>query len=101
MILCRRLTLVVALLFLYMGIVVAQTRVSGIVISAEDNEPLIGAIVTVDGSKTRTVTDVDGKFNISVPNTNSVVVFSMVGMRSKKSGQADARSRCNRYPTDG
>ena len=84
MILCRRLTLVVALLFLYMGIVVAQTRVSGIVISAEDNEPLIGAIVTVDGSKTRTVTDVDGKFNISVPNTNSVLVFSMVGMRSKK-----------------
>ena len=84
MILCRRLTLVVTMLFLYIGVAIAQTRVSGIVISAEDSEPLIGAIVTVEGSKTRTVTDIDGKFTISVPNTNSVLVFSMVGMHSKK-----------------
>lgn len=84
MILCRRLTLVVTMLFLYIGVAIAQTRVSGIVISAEDSEPLIGAIVTVEGSKTRTVTDIDGKFTIPVPNTNSVLVFSMVGMHSKK-----------------
>lgn len=84
MILCRRLTLVVTMLFLYIGVAIAQTRVSGIVISAEDSEPLIGAIVTIEGSKTRTVTDIDGKFTISVPNTNSVLVFSMVGMHSKK-----------------
>ena len=84
MILCRRLTLVVTMLFLYIGVAIAPTRVSGIVISAEDSEPLIGAIVTVEGSKTRTVTDIDGKFTIPVPNTNSVLVFSMVGMHSKK-----------------
>lgn len=84
MILCRRLTLVVTMLFLYIGVAIAQTRVSGIVISAEDSEPLIGAIVTIEGSKTRTVTDIDGKFTIPVPNTNSVLVFSMVGMHSKK-----------------
>ena len=84
MFLCRRLSLVLAGLFLYVGMAMAQTKISGTVISAEDSEPLIGAIVTVEGTKTRVVTDVNGKFTISAANSNPVLVFSMVGMRTKK-----------------
>ena len=73
-----------AALFLYIGLAMAQTKITGTVISAEDSEPLPGAIVTVDGTKTRVVTNVDGKFTISTDKSNPVLVFSMVGMKSKK-----------------
>lgn len=39
--------------------------ITGIVISAEDNEPIIGASVLVKGSTTGAVTDLDGKFTIT------------------------------------
>lgn len=56
-----------ASLFLSIGFAVAQTQVSGTVISSEDNEPIIGASIIVQGSKVGTVTDADGKFSLSVP----------------------------------
>lgn len=50
------------------GLSAAQTRkVSGVVISADDQEPIVGATVTVKGTKTQTVTDIDGLFTISAP----------------------------------
>lgn len=52
-----------AMLFLFVGIsmVIAQTRnITGTVISAEDNEPVIGASVVVKGTTIGTVTDIDG-----------------------------------------
>lgn len=50
------------------GLSAAQTRkVSGVVISAEDHEPIVGATVTVKGTKTQTVTDADGLFTLSTP----------------------------------
>lgn len=48
------------------GWVAAQNSpITGIVISAEDNEPIIGASVLVKGSTTGAVTDLDGKFTIT------------------------------------
>ena len=41
--------------FLSAGIAMAQTQVSGTVISSEDNEPIIGASIIVQGSKVGTV----------------------------------------------
>ena len=46
------------------GWVAAQNSpITGIVISAEDNEPIIGASVLVKGSTTGAVTDLDGKIH--------------------------------------
>ena len=47
----KRLMMFLVSLFLSMGIATAQTQVSGTVISSEDNEPIIGASIIVQGSK--------------------------------------------------
>lgn len=63
----KRLCLFLAVLFVSVGIAFAQTQVNGTVISSEDGEPVVGASVVVVGTKTGTVTDVDGKFSLNVP----------------------------------
>ena len=67
-------------LFISAGIATAQTQVSGTVISSEDNEPIIGASVIVEGSKTGAVTDQNGNFTLSVPKGKKIVA-SYIGMR--------------------
>ena len=48
-------------------------------------EPVIGASVMVKGKPgVGTITDLDGNFVMSVPNENTVLVFSYVGMQSKE-----------------
>ena len=69
-------------LMLSIGIGLAQTQVSGSVVSADDQEPIIGASVIVQGTKVGTVTDADGKFTLSVPKGKKIVV-SYIGMMSQ------------------
>lgn len=52
--------------------------VSGVVVD-EKNEPIIGASVFVKGTTNGTATDFDGKFNISVPDNNAVLVVTYIG----------------------
>ena len=60
----------------------AQTKtVTGTVTDAA-NEPLIGASVLVQGTSTGTITDMDGKYSISV-TPEDVLAFSYVGMTSQ------------------
>jgi TonB-linked SusC/RagA family outer membrane protein len=57
------------------------TRVSGTVISGEDNLPIIGASVKVPGSTdVGTITDVDGNFTLVVPAGTASLEFSYIGM---------------------
>ena len=61
----------------------AQKLVTGVVISTEDELPVIGASVLVDGTTTGTITDYDGNFSLEVaPDANLLV--SYVGMKDKK-----------------
>ncbi len=60
----------------------AQTKVTGTVISGEDNQPIIGATVLVQGQKAGTVTDADGHFTINVPSGKKIVV-SYIGLESQ------------------
>jgi len=78
----KRLSLILASLFLYVGLALAQTKVTGTVISQEDGEPVIGASVVVQGSKTGVVTDVNGQFSLSVPEGKKIVI-SYIGMKSE------------------
>ncbi len=48
----------------------------------ENGEPVIGATVTVKGTKTAVVTDVDGKFSLKVP-TGSTLVITYLGYADK------------------
>ena len=48
----RKLMLLLAFLFVGIGLVTAQTqRITGVVISEEDGQPIIGASVLVKGTK--------------------------------------------------
>jgi outer membrane receptor protein involved in Fe transport len=60
------------------------TTVSGIVKSADSGEPLPGVAVVEKGTSNGTVTDGDGKFSLSVSSSNSVLVFSSMGMQPKE-----------------
>lgn len=63
----------------------AQSRtVSGIVLGAQDNEPLIGATVIGVGSEVGTVTDTDGRFTLSLPDKVKNIKVSYVGMHTKE-----------------
>ena len=59
----------------------AQTKVTGTVLSQEDGEPVIGATVMVQGDKKGTVTDINGKFTINVPSGKKLSI-SYVGMKT-------------------
>ncbi len=64
-----------------MGGALAQTKVTGTVVSQEDGEPIIGASVVIAGAgKTGTVTDIDGHFSLEVPAGKKLVV-SYLGMQ--------------------
>ena len=78
----KRIMLTLVCLLAAIGWVAAQNSpITGIVISAEDNEPIIGASVLVKGSTTGAVTDLDGKFTITdAPAGAKILQVSFVGM---------------------
>jgi TonB-linked SusC/RagA family outer membrane protein len=56
--------------------------IHGSVLSKSDDEPLIGASVTLSDGKTGVSSDVDGTFTISVPQ-NAKLTFSYIGYTTK------------------
>ena len=78
----KRINTLLVCLFLFVGTVLAQIKVTGTVVSQEDGEPVIGASVMVEGAKTGTITDLYGKFSLPVPQGKKIVV-SFVGMLSQ------------------
>jgi TonB-linked SusC/RagA family outer membrane protein len=76
----KRLTLILANLFLFVGMAFAQMQVTGTVVSQDDNEPVVGASIMVVGTNTGTVTDINGKFSLAVPAGKKSLRISYVGM---------------------
>jgi TonB-linked SusC/RagA family outer membrane protein len=56
----------------------AQINITGTVVDAS-GETVPGVNITVKGSLTGAVTDMDGKYSINAPNADAVLVFSFVG----------------------
>ena len=65
-------------------LVYGQYDISGHVRLASDGSALPGINVTVKGTKSGTVTDIQGYFKISVSNGNSTIVFSFVGLETQE-----------------
>ena len=57
--------------------------VRGMVIDAEDKEPVIGASVVIDGTKKGVATNIDGQFALMLPPDTSLVI-SYIGYKTKK-----------------
>ena len=71
------------LLFSLFAVVGYARTVTGVVTSASDTEPIIGAAIQVEGSSRGTVTDFDGNYSIEAQD-NETLVFSYVGMTPQK-----------------
>ena len=83
----RKLMLLLACLLASIGLVIAQTpkKVTGVVISEEDDQPVVGASVLVKGTTMGTVTDIDGKFTIDkVPSSSRTLKVSYIGMKTQE-----------------
>ncbi|MBQ9648928.1 MAG: SusC/RagA family TonB-linked outer membrane protein [Prevotella sp.] len=79
----QRLTMFMISLFLFAGSALAQTKVSGTVLSQEDGQPIIGAAVKVVGTSTGMLTDVNGRFNVALPEGKNQIEVSYLGFVSQ------------------
>ncbi|MBK8492084.1 MAG: TonB-dependent receptor [Saprospirales bacterium] len=59
-----------------------QFTVSGVVVSQEDNLPMIGVSVLEKGTPNGTVTDLDGKFTLTVASSQAVLELSYIGFET-------------------
>ena len=63
----------------------AQTKnVTWTVTSAEDNQPIPGVSVSVKGTTLGTITNLNGGFEISVPQNTKTLLFSFIGMKNQE-----------------
>ena len=75
----KRIAMLMGGAILSCGVAFAQTSVTGKVTSSDDGEPVVGASVRIIGSKTGTVTDIDGNFSLNVP-ADAKLEISYIGM---------------------
>lgn len=69
--------------FISVQVYAQNVKVSGTVIADADKFPIIGANIVVKGTTIGTVTDVDGKFTLDVPQ-NSTIAVSYIGCETQE-----------------
>lgn len=85
----KRLISFFVLLTVSLGMLSAQNavpkKVAGTVLYAENQEPVIGAYVYVEGTNNGTVTDVDGRFELNdIPSTAKFLIASYLGVKDAR-----------------
>jgi TonB-linked SusC/RagA family outer membrane protein len=81
----KKIFILIALLFITGSLVIAQTvQITGTVTSKEDGTAIPGANITAKGTTIGTLTDVDGKYLINVPESATILVFSFIGMTNQE-----------------
>ena len=81
----RKILFLSVLLLFGVYLVSAQQNlsVSGVVTDATDGSSLVGVSVQIKGTSSGTVTDIDGKYSLNVPQ-GSTLVFSYIGMEKQE-----------------
>ncbi|MFA5814235.1 MAG: TonB-dependent receptor [Bacteroidales bacterium] len=69
--------------------VASSIKVTGRVTDGSTGEPLPGVNISVQGSSTGVTTDLDGKYSITVPDANAVLLFSFVGYNTEQAVVGD------------
>jgi TonB-linked SusC/RagA family outer membrane protein len=77
-------TLLVLLLFAGLQVAFAQRTITGRVTKTTDNTPLAGVTVLVKGTTTGITTDINGRYSIPVPNNETILQFSFIGLTQKE-----------------
>jgi TonB-linked SusC/RagA family outer membrane protein len=79
----KKLALLLFIMILGVGIASAQKVVNGKV-TDESGAPLIGVNVLVKDTNIGTITDLDGTFNLNVPEGSNILLISFVGFASQE-----------------
>ena len=90
----------ILLVFFMTSFVSAQIKtVTGVVRDAS-GETIIGASVTVKGTKSATITDIDGKYKLNIPVDGKFLVASYIGMESQQVAIKSAEMNITLQPVD-
>lgn len=76
----KRLTMLLAGLLLCVAGALAQTKVSGVIVSQADNQPVVGASVLVVGTNVGAASDANGRFTLTLPEGKKTLRITYVGM---------------------
>lgn len=63
---------------------IGQKKIHGKVLSAEDNMPLPGVNVTVKGTTTGTVTDIQGNYQLTSQSDTPTLVYTFIGLKTEE-----------------
>ena len=77
----KKLSTLFGLMFLVISFAYSQRTITGTI--TDGNDPLIGATVKVQGESMGTITDIDGKFTLSVPDGTTEIVVSYTGFETQ------------------
>ena len=80
----RKLSFLLVLLLLTAMQVLAQRTITGKVTSTEDGGGIPGVTVLVKGTTNGVLTDLDGKYSISVPKDANALQFTFIGMTKQE-----------------
>ncbi len=62
----------------------AQRQISGKIISSDDSTGIPGATILVKGTATGVITDVNGRYTLTIPRDDQVIIVSYVGMTTRE-----------------
>lgn len=79
----KQVLITLILIFCSLALNAQEIQVKGIVTSAEDGQPLSGVSISIKGTTTGLLTDINGSYSINTP-VNSTLVFSFVGMKTQE-----------------
>ena len=100
----RKLTLLlVSLVLLSIQSVLAQSfSVKGTVVSAEDNEPMIGVTIMQEGTSNGVVTDIDGNYTIEIKGASKAMLCLLLcGLRYAEARCESADKYAQHHPCFG
>lgn len=72
------------LFLLPISLVSQEITLRGKIVSANDNEPLIGVSIVVKGTAQGTASDINGNYSLSNVRKNDVLIFSFMGMKTQE-----------------
>lgn len=79
----KKLSLVLSMVLFVVGFTLAQRTVTGTIVD-EEGTPLIGASILVKGTTSGSVTDIDGKYTLDVPDGSTTLVISYTGFETQE-----------------
>lgn len=80
----RRLFVIMACLFAGFQLFSQQRTITGTVTDNSDGSTLPGVAILAKGTTNGTITDINGKYSLSVDESVKVLVFSFMGMRAEE-----------------